>query len=73
MSGGYKQCTRCVMDTTTALIVFDEKGVCNFCHDYDKHAAESVLRDRAIRYAEFDQLISRDQTSGKRKGERLYF
>ncbi|MBK7311184.1 MAG: N-acetyl sugar amidotransferase [Sphingobacteriaceae bacterium] len=67
MSGGYKQCTRCVMDTTTALIVFDEKGVCNFCHDYDKHAAESVLRDRAIRYAEFDQLISEIKLQGKGK------
>jgi N-acetyl sugar amidotransferase len=28
-------CTRCVMDTSAEEIVFDEKGVCNFCHEYD--------------------------------------
>ncbi len=27
----YQVCTRCVMDTSTKEIVFDDQGVCNFC------------------------------------------
>ena len=30
----YQRCTCCVMDTTDSKIVFDEKGVCDFCNDY---------------------------------------
>lgn len=30
----YKQCTRCLMDTTTRTIHFDDNGVCNYCHSY---------------------------------------
>lgn len=42
----YKQCTRCVMDTTSKLISFDEHGVCNFCKDY-----EVVLNDVVYKYS----------------------
>ena len=38
-----KICSRCALDTTTSFIKFDDKGVCNFCHDYDKAAAMSLL------------------------------
>jgi N-acetyl sugar amidotransferase len=62
-----KTCSRCVMDTSTTLISFDDKGVCNFCHDYDRIAAQSVLRDKQIRYAEFDKLISEIKLKGKGK------
>lgn len=27
-------CTNCVMGTTDSSIVFDEKGVCDFCNNY---------------------------------------
>lgn len=30
----YQRCTNCVMDTTDSKIVFDDKGVCDFCNDY---------------------------------------
>ena len=30
----FQRCTCCVMDTTDSKIVFDEKGVCDFCNDY---------------------------------------
>lgn len=32
----YQRCTRCVMDTTDENIVFDEKGVCDRCNDYEQ-------------------------------------
>jgi len=31
----YQVCTRCVMDTSDAEIVFDDQGVCNHCHHFD--------------------------------------
>lgn len=30
----YTQCCNCVMDTSDREIIFDERGVCNHCHDY---------------------------------------
>jgi len=32
----YQICSNCVMDTTDAKIVFDEKGVCDHCNTYHK-------------------------------------
>ncbi len=30
----YQQCTRCVMDTSDPIIVFNEKGECNHCAEF---------------------------------------
>jgi len=35
----YQICSKCVMDTTDSKIVFDEKGVCDFCNSYAKDLA----------------------------------
>lgn len=35
MKKGHRVCTRCVMDTSDPDIVFDGKGVCNHCREYD--------------------------------------
>lgn len=32
----YNRCTKCVMDISTKEIVFDDNGVCNFCHNAQK-------------------------------------
>lgn len=32
----YQICTNCVMDTTDSKIVFDEKGMCDYCNSYYK-------------------------------------
>jgi N-acetyl sugar amidotransferase len=39
---GVRVCTRCVMDTTDPQIVFDETGVCNHCHSYDRLVKATV-------------------------------
>ena len=43
----YQICTKCVMDTTDPDIQFDEQGICNHCHSYQKRWDESIqpLRD----------------------------
>lgn len=29
-----KRCTRCILPETMPFITFDEKGICNYCHNY---------------------------------------
>ena len=36
MKNTHQICQRCVMDTTDPEIVFDENGVCNHCHEFDR-------------------------------------
>ena len=33
----YQMCSHCVMDTTDSKIVFDDKGKCDFCNDFEKN------------------------------------
>jgi N-acetyl sugar amidotransferase len=40
----YRICTRCIMDTSDPEITFDENGVCNHCHDYERRVAAEVFR-----------------------------
>jgi len=37
-------CTRCVMTSTTPGIVFDESGVCNYCHTYEPMQPQGEAR-----------------------------
>jgi hypothetical protein len=53
MERGYRVCTRCLMDISDPEIQFDERGVCNHCHDYDRLAQQRVLSGEAgLRYLE---------------------
>lgn len=40
-----KICSRCVMDTSDAEIVFDEAGVCNHCHKFDNVQSRQLFSD----------------------------
>ena len=42
MDRTYQICSRCVMDTSDPDIRFDEQGVCNHCHTYDRLIAQYV-------------------------------
>ena len=33
---GYRQCVRCIMDTTDPWIEFQENGECSHCAEYDR-------------------------------------
>jgi len=58
-----KICTNCVMDThDDPSIVFDDKGVCNYCHDYKK-----VAKQRIFGKAELDELILKIKKKGRNK------
>ena len=35
-----KRCTKCILPETFPFIEFDDKGVCNFCNNYEKHTVK---------------------------------
>lgn len=67
MDNNYRQCKRCVMDTTSRNIVFDEVGNCNYCNNFFKKAEKTIFRDRAIRYASINKDIEEIKKNGKGK------
>lgn len=53
MEGQYRICSRCLMDTSDPDIQFDERGVCNHCHDYDRLVRQRILAgEEGLRYLE---------------------
>lgn len=53
MQREYRICARCLMDTSDPEIQFDEQGVCNHCHDYDRLIQQRVMKGEAgLRYLE---------------------
>ena len=45
VTGGYRICTRCVMDTSDPEIHFDAAGVCNLCTDYLAHRIHGLNQE----------------------------
>ena len=43
MTTDYQMCSKCVMDTTDPGIRFDEHGVCDHCHQYEKDLKRKVF------------------------------
>lgn len=66
MSAEYRICTRCIMDISDPQIVFDENGVCNHCHDYDRQMAQKVIPGEAGR-AYLERLVERMKRDGRGK------
>jgi N-acetyl sugar amidotransferase len=59
-----KACSRCVMDTTAPEIVFDQNGVCNFCHHYDTNLVKDVFSDKDGE-ERIENLIEQIKAKGK--------
>lgn len=66
MRENYQICTRCIMDTTDPNIVFDDNGICNHCHDYDRMIEQKVIIGKAgEEYLE--KLVEEIKRDGKNK------
>ena len=61
----YRICTRCIMDTSDADIVFDDEGVCHHCHDYEARVAAEVFPP-----PEGHQMLAATVAQIKREGRR---
>lgn len=59
----YRICTRCVMDTSDAEIIFDENGICNHCKGHDLRVLGSSFSqpDAAARLERLVQRIKADR------------
>ncbi|KLN65593.1 N-acetyl sugar amidotransferase [Vibrio sp. VPAP30] len=65
MKGEITVCSRCVLDTTVQDIVFDDQGVCNYCHDYDERIAHITYKSPEQRKSDCEQLIEKIKRDGK--------
>lgn len=61
-----KVCSRCIYDERVSSIVFDENGVCNYCHQIDK-LKEEYGTGESKGQAKLQQFINEIKKSGKGK------
>jgi N-acetyl sugar amidotransferase len=59
-------CTHCVMDTTDAKIVFDDKGVCDHCNTFYKDVLPNWHTDERGR-RELERTVEQIKAAGKGK------
>lgn len=59
----YKQCTRCVMDTTAEGISFDINGYCNYCTEF----LELLKKPKKKINLSLDELVDKIRKEGKGK------
>jgi N-acetyl sugar amidotransferase len=57
-------CTNCVMDTTDAKIVFDERGVCDHCNSFYQHTLPNWHTDETGQ-REIHAMVQRIKAAGK--------
>lgn len=62
----YRQCTRCVMDTSDPEITFDEQGQCNHCTEYYERLSK-LTYEGGRTDKELPRLIERIRKAGRRK------
>jgi N-acetyl sugar amidotransferase len=66
MNKPYKQCTRCIMDTTDVDITFDTQGVCNHCNRYDEQKSTRMW-DGEQATIELQKIVAKIKAAGKNK------
>lgn len=62
----YQVCSTCVMDTTDAMIVFDDHGICDHCNTFNSVTLPNWHTDQKGQL-ELEQLVERIKVSGKDK------
>lgn len=62
----YKQCKRCVMDSSDPLITFDEAGNCNHCNTYLEQLPNIILKGEEGRVA-LNKMLEKAKLAGKGK------
>jgi N-acetyl sugar amidotransferase len=62
----YRECTRCVMDTSHSCITFDPAGVCNYCLGFDQQNRKS-LRSESEARLQLDSKIANIKEAGRGK------
>ena len=63
----WKQCARCVMDTSAADIFFDENGFCNYCAEFLNKFGRVLFEDKVEKQEKLIELVNRVREAGKGK------
>ncbi|MBC2889920.1 N-acetyl sugar amidotransferase [Gordonibacter massiliensis (ex Traore et al. 2017)] len=63
----YQICANCVMDTSDSMIVFDEKGICDHCHNYYESIEPSWKPGSPEARAELAAMVSKLKSYGEGK------
>ena len=67
MNKEYQICTRCIMDSTATDIFFDEKGICNYCEEFDTKSGHMFIKDSQVLQKEREEFIAEVKKSGEGK------
>ena len=59
----YRECARCVMDTSASQIEFDDAGICNYCTAYLRNKERIFFETRSSN--SLDQLVDSISESGR--------
>ena len=60
----YRQCVRCVMDTSDPEISFDDAGRCNHCRTYEERTSKFTYRGPESQ-RELDAIVTRIKDAGR--------
>ena len=66
----FKECRRCVMDTTAQDIIFDKDGVCNFCSEFLERSKSIIYKNSKQKHKSLEQVVDKLKER-KRKALRL--
>ncbi|MBN8704019.1 MAG: N-acetyl sugar amidotransferase [Bacteroidetes bacterium] len=61
----FKQCKKCVLDTTAKYITFDSEGICNHCRQYAAMAKKYVDIPQEKKDKELSVIVSKIKRLGK--------
>lgn len=62
----YQVCSNCIMDTTDPDIYFDDRGVCDHCHDFEENVKPN-LHTEDSGAVELASIVKKIRLSGKNK------
>ena len=63
----FKECRRCVMDTTAQDIIFDKDGVCNFCSEFLERSKSIIYKNSKQKQKSLEQVVGKLKEKGKGK------
>ena len=60
-------CTYCVMDTTASDIIFNDKGICNYCSEFIERSRHIIFESSENKHKRLMNLVERVKQQGKGK------
>ncbi len=63
----YRQCSRCVLDTTAKDITFDARGLCNYCKKFDSTVRDWIFMDENKKKEQLNYIVEKIKRLGQNK------